>query len=436
VTAPGSRLSEPLALLGGPKAVTRDPGDVFAWPAVTEEDEQAVLEVLRAGRMSGWDVTRLFEEEFAAWQGRRFALAFCNGTAALQAAMWAVGVRRGDEVICPSMTYWASGLPALTLGAVPVWADIQPGTLCLDPASAAERISDRTKAIVVVHYAGYPAEMDAILALAEPRGIKVIEDVSHAHGGVYKGRKLGTIGHVAAMSLMSGKSLAIGEGGMLVTDDREIYERAVLWAHYQRHESLLTIPRFQAVAGLPHGAVKGRINQTCSAMGRVQLKYYDQRNAEILEAMNYFWDRVEGTPGVRPHRPAKDSGSAMGGWYHARGLYAAEELGGLPLSRFCEALTAEGFPTRPGANEPLHTHPLVNEVDIYGDGMPTVLANAARSSDGMPRDTRAAAGSLPVAESIRQFCFGVPWFKRYRPEIIDEYVLAIGKVAAHADELR
>ena len=208
-----ARVAEKPALLGGPKAVTKDPGDIFTWPIVTRTDEQAVLEVLRAGTMSGTDVTRQFEAEFAEWIGLPFALAHCNGTAALQAAMWAVGVGRGDEVICPSMTYWASGLPALTLGATLVWADIQRETLCLDPASAAERITGRTKAIVVVHYAGYPADVEAILELARPRGIKVIEDLSHAHGGIYKGRKLGTIGLVGAMSIMSGKALPAGEGG-------------------------------------------------------------------------------------------------------------------------------------------------------------------------------------------------------------------------------
>ena len=418
------RIDEPLALTGGPRAVTMDPGDIFTWPIVTEADERAVLEVLRAGAMSGTDVTRQFEAEFAAWQGRRLALAHCNGTAALQAAMYAVGVRRGDEVICPAMTYWASGLPALSLGAGVVWADIQRHTLCLDPADLARRITGRTKAIVVVHYAGHPAAMDEIMAVADAHGVAVIEDVSHAHGGLYRGRKLGNFGRVAAMSMMSGKSLPIGEGGMLVTDEREIYERAIAWGHYERHDEL-SLPELRAAAGLPWGAVKHRINQLASAMGRVQLRHYDRRNAEILKAMHYFWDQVEPTPGVRPHRPPRDSGSEMGGWYHPRGLYLAEELGGLPLERFCQALQAEGFPARPGANFPLHTHPLVNEVDIYGDGRPTALARSAPT-----------AAPLPVAEAIDRFCFSVPWFKHYRPEVIDEYALALKKVAAHADELR
>ena len=422
-----ARVTEKPALLGGPKAVTRDPGDMFDWPIVTEEDEQAVLEVLRRRAMSFVDVTQQFEKEFAEWIGAAHALGACNGTAALQTAMWAVGVREKDEVICPAMTYWASGLPALTLGAAPVWADIDPETLCLDAASAAERITDRTKAIVVVHYAGYPADMDPILDLAAKHDLKVIEDVSHAHGGIYKGRKLGTIGDVGAMSCMSGKAFAIGEAGMLVTNDRGVYERALLWGHYARHDEL-TDPELKELSGLPFGAVKHRMHQVSSAMGRVQLRHYAERNAEILKAMHYFWDALEGTPGVRAHRPAKDSGSEMGGWYAAEGLYRSEELGGLPCDRFVEALVAEGAPCVVGANPPLHLFEGIHVAEIYADGQPTFLANATR-------DVRAPAGSLPVTESIKQIAFRVPWFKHHRPEIIDEYVLAVKKVAAHAGDL-
>jgi dTDP-4-amino-4,6-dideoxygalactose transaminase len=427
-----TKVGEPLALRGGPKAVTADPGDLFTWPIVTDEDEQAVLEVLRAGAMSGIELTRQFEAEFAAWQGTQHALAHCNGTAALQAAMWACGLRRGDELICPSMTYWASGLPALTLGATIVWADIQRHSLCLDPADLGKRITDRTKVIVVVHYAGYPADVEAVLRIAEPRAIKVIEDVSHAHGAVCNGRKAGTIGHCAAMSMMSGKSFAIGEGGMLVTDDRQIHERAVAWGHYERTGRMtddLTLDELKRFGGLPWGGVKHRIHQLSSAMGRVQLRHYDERNEEILRAMNRFWDALEGTPGLIAHRPPPGGDSRMGGWYYARGLYDADALGGLPIERFVEALAAEGVPTDVGCNRPLHLHPMVTEADIYGDGRPTILAHA-------DRDVRAPAGSLPVSEATPSFVFGVPWFKQYRPAAIDEHVTAVKKVVAHADELR
>ena len=120
-----------------------------------------------------------------------------------------------------------SALQVFSLGATVVFGEMDPSTLTLDPADVESRITDRTKAIIVVHYSAYPTDMDPIMEIAERRGIKVIEDVSHAQGGLYKGRLLGTIGHVGAMSIMSGKSLPCGEGGFLVTEDREIYERSV-----------------------------------------------------------------------------------------------------------------------------------------------------------------------------------------------------------------
>jgi perosamine synthetase len=196
-------MGEKLAIFGGSKAVVSDPGDIFKWPIITKEDEDAVLEVLRRGAMSGTDVSRKFEEEFAVWQGTKYALGFNNGTSAIQAAMFACKVGVGDEIICPSVTYWASAAQVFSLGGTVVFADIDRDTLCINPKDIEHRISDRTKAIVVVHYLGHPADMDPIMEIANRHHIKVIEDVSHAQGGLYKGRKLGTIGHVGAMSLMS-----------------------------------------------------------------------------------------------------------------------------------------------------------------------------------------------------------------------------------------
>ena len=190
------------------------------------------------------------------------------------------------------------------------------------------------------------------MAIAEKHGLKVIEDVSHAQGGLYKGRRLGTIGHVGAMSLMTGKSLACGEGGVFLTDDLEIFERAIAFGHYARTTSTtwtgdqqgLTLPELIPFKGLPLGGYKNRMNQLSAAMGRVQLRHYKDRIAEIQAAMNRFWDLLEELKGVKPHRPDKDSGSTMGGWYNARGLYVPDELNGLPVARFCEAVTAEGVP--------------------------------------------------------------------------------------------
>ena len=416
-----------LALLGGPKTVTRESPDTFRWPIITAEDEAAVLEVLRSGNMSSIDVTQAYEKEFGAYFGMPHCLAHCNGTAALVSAMYACGVAVGDEIICPSLTYWASALPCFSLGASVVFADCDPDTLNIDPGDIEHRITDRTKAIVVVHYCGYPCDMDAIMAIARRRGVMVIEDVSHAQGSLYKGTLAGTFGDVAAMSLMSQKSLVVGEGGMLMTRDKRLWERAVAFGHYERHDQL-TEPDLVPFKGYPFGGVKHRINQLASALGRVQIKYYQARIDEIQRAMNFFWDLLEGCPGVKAHRPPKGSGSTMGGWYAAKGLYRAEELGGLEIRRFCEAVSAEGCPISPGANSPMHLHPVLNDFDIYGHGKPTRNAHSGR-------DLRQPPGSLPVSERIAETCYSIPHFKRLHKDVIEAHAAAFRKVAENSGRL-
>jgi len=430
-------IASKLALLGGPRAIdNNNDGDIFTWPIITREVEDAVLEVLRRGAMSGSDVSKQFEEEWAAYMGLQYALTFPNGTEALRSAMWACDVGAGDEVICPSMTYWASCTSALTLGAAVNFADIEPHSLCLDPQDIEHRIGPKTRAIIVVHYAGYPADMDAIMAIARKHKVRVIEDVSHAHGSLYKGKMVGTFGDVAAMSMMSGKGFAIGEGGMMATNERHLMERSVAYGFYERTgvasrfnaaESYITEPELRTYAGVPLGGYKHRLNQTCAAMGREQLKVYPQQMHAIQDAMNRFWDLLDGTPGLQAHRPGSDS--TMGGWYAARGLYDADALGGLSCEKFCEAVRAEGSACAyPGANGALHLHPMFHTADIFNMGKPTMISFGQR-------DVRQGPGTLPVSEKIGQIAFGVPCFKHDRPEIIKAYAEAYRKVAERADEL-
>lgn len=416
-----------LALFGGEPAVTCDHQSLLGWPILTEEDESAVLDVMRHGNMSGTDVTQIFEKEFAAWQGTEFALGCNNGTAAIHSAMFACGVGIGDEIICPSVTYWASALQCFSLGATVIFADVDRSTLCLDPDDIEHRITPRTKAIIVVHYAGYPADMDAILEVARRHNVKVIEDVSHAQGGLYKGRKVGTIGDVGAMSLMSGKSFAIGEAGILVTDNREIYERAAAFGHYERSGSIAQTDELKPFLGLPLGGYKYRMHQLSAAIGRVQLKYYDERCTEIDRAMNLLWDLLEDVPGLR-RRQIDIEGSTMAGWYHPLAHYVPEELGGLSVGRFTAAVRAENSISLPGCNFPLHLHPMINDCDVYGHGAPTRIANN-------PEDVRQPEGSLPISEHINSRICTVPWIKHYRPAAIEQHAAAFRKVALNFAQL-
>ena len=420
-----------LAYFGGTPAISLDKDTekhLFGWPIMTEEDEAAALDVIRNNSFSGTDITEQFQEEFAAWQGRCYALAFCNGTASLLSSMFAIGLGMGDEIICPTKTYWGTASVAANLGVSVVFCNIDDN-LSMDPDDIERCITPRTKAIMVVHYFGYPADMDRIMAIAKKHGLKVIEDVSHAQGGLYKGKKLGTFGDVAAMSMMSFKSFAAGEMGMMVTDDRRYYERAIAFAHYERNNPnyIKECTELSPYAMIALGGLKGRTNQVCAALGRVQLKYYDERCAEIRKAMNYFWDQLEQIPGLHAIRVDESTGSNMAGWYCPHGIYRSEELGGLSVKRFCAAVRAEGVDCCwEGGNYCLHTHAFFKDFDLFNAGKPTRIAFNDR--DVRVDDER-------CRPSEEKLCFQIPWFKHFDKEWIDRYVAVFRKVADHYEEL-
>jgi perosamine synthetase len=247
-----------------------------------------------------------------------------------------------------------------------------------------------------------------------------------------------SVGLVAGMSMMSGKSFPVGEGGMLVTEDDTVYQRAVAYGHYERTgapsrfnppDNQISDPDLLPYRGIPLGAFKHRMNQTCSAMGMSQLNRYPETINEIQKALNYFWDALSDVPGVRAHRPQTDSGSTMGGWYYPQGIYVQDEVFDTPLEVFCEAIRHEGFRgCYPGGNSPLHLHPFFHTADIFGMGKPTVVSFGQR-------DVRQGMGTLPVSERISQFVFTVPWFKHFDRSTIDRYVDVFRKVCFGAEQL-
>ena len=421
---------EKLAILGGTPVLdpAKVPESLTHWPIFTQEDEAALLDVFHNNMMSGNTITVEFEKEFAAWLGTNYAVAATNGTMALQAAMYAVDLQAGDEMICPTKTYWASCLAAQNLGASVVFANVCPDTMCLDPEDLERCLSPWTKAIMVVHYCAHPADMDPIMAFAKKHNLKVIEDVSHAQGGLYKGKRVGTFGDVAAMSLMSGKSFSAGELGILITDNKEYRDRALAYLHYERNnEENIDTEYLQEYYHMPLSGMKGRANQLCTAYARVQLKYYDERTAEIRKAMNYFWDQLEGVPGIHAHRVDPAGDSNMAGWYCPQLIYHAEELGGLDIKIFVKALEAEcGYCSGVGGNHPLHTHPIFQTHDLMGLGKPSRIAFAHR-------DVRELDKALKPTEQIQ--CASIPWFIKFQPEWLDLYAAAYRKVAENYEQL-
>ncbi len=195
-----------------------------------------------------------------------------------------------------------------------------------------------------------------------------------------------------------------------------------MFGHYIRHDEI-TLKELIPFAGLPSGGYKHRIHQLSSAFGLVQLELYPKQMAEIDKAMNYFCDLLDDSAGIKPIRPPKGTNTTKGGWYYPHFRYAAQELDGLSLSRFSEAIRAEGSVCNPGCNKPLHLHPLFTTMDVYGHGRPTRIAGLAESAN-----IDKYIEKLSVAESINLCVFEVPWFKRYLPEIIEEHANAYKKV--------
>jgi perosamine synthetase len=216
---------QPLAISGGKPRVGAN--QHVRWPVLSSEDKTAVLGVLERGVLSGpfAPEVRALEQEFAAYVGAKHCLTTNSGTAALHIALAAAGVGPGDEVVVPAFTFVATALSVLHQNAIPVFVDIEPQTWGMDPKLLEAAITPRTKAIMPVHIHGTPCDFDAIRTVAAHHGIPVIEDACQAAGSEYRGKKVGSLGHMAAFSLQSSKNLACGEGGLFVTSDPELLER-------------------------------------------------------------------------------------------------------------------------------------------------------------------------------------------------------------------
>lgn len=248
----------------------------LARPFYDERDLEAVKKVLDSRWVAQGPAVTEFEKRFSAYSGARFGVAVNSATSALQLALMAFGVKKGDEVILPDFTFPATGNVVLFLGAKVVLADVDPDTYCIDPEDAASKVTKRTKAIIPVHILGHPAPMDGINALARERKLKVLEDAACAHGTEYNGRKAGALGDLSAFSFHARKVLSTGEGGMILTnDEKEAELLAALRSHgmFQsawKREQKFTLPRFEVLG------YNMRMSDVSAALGLSQLARIDE----------------------------------------------------------------------------------------------------------------------------------------------------------------
>ena len=254
------------------------------------EEEEAVLRILRSKWLTMGKETELFEKEFAQYIGVKHATAVSNCTAALHLANLAVGVEQGDEIICPSLTFVATANSILYAGGIPVFADVKSlNDWTISPEDIERKITSRTKAILVVHYAGFACDMDAILEIGKKHGIKMIEDAAHAPGSFFKDTKLGSIGDISCFSFFSNKNLSTGEGGMICTNNDDLAEKIHL---YRSHGmTSLTLDRHKGHSFSYDVVQQGfnyRIDEIRSALGRVQLRKLDENNRKRLHAAEHY----------------------------------------------------------------------------------------------------------------------------------------------------
>lgn len=280
------------------------------WPSFTEEEADAVRQVLLSNKVNYWtgQETREFEKEFAVWAGTSHAVAMTNGTVALDVALIALGIGAGDEVIVTSRTFLASVSSIVNTGATPVFADVDPDTQNISSATIAAVLSPRTKAIIAVHLAGWPCEMDDIMALADKHGLYVIEDCAQAHGALYRGKPVGSIGHVSAWSFCQDKIMTTGgEGGMVTTNDEALWKK--MWSYKDHGKSWDAVYNRQHPPGFrwlhESFGTNWRMLEMQAVIGRIQLKRMPAWHRTRLEYANRIWNNARKLPALRvPEVPA------------------------------------------------------------------------------------------------------------------------------------
>ncbi len=349
-----------LAIENGPKTVEKK----FPWPIYDESDVEAVAEITRSGQWGNPNcdgLVKRFEEEFAASCGSKYALSCVNGSVALRLALIACGVRPGDEVIVPPYTFIATASIVLEANCVPVFADIDPDTYNLAPAEVERAITERTKAIIPVHFAGQACEMDEIMAIADKHGLRVIEDAAHAHGAAYRNRKLGSIGDAGCFSFQSSKNLTSGEGGMIVTDDEELYHKM---------NSLRNVGRVHGGQWYEHHFLgcNYRITQLQAALLSSQLKRLEEQTLTRHENGTYLNTLLKQIEGIEPL--ARDKGETIHSYHIYIFKYDKRYFNNLPKVKFAEMLAAEGVPCFMGYPKPLYKQPLFQEKNFMCYAIP------------------------------------------------------------------
>ncbi len=386
------------------------------WPMWNDAHRKALDEVLESGKWWYGERVRQFEERFAAFQDAKYGVSVSSGSMGLEAGLLGLGIEAGDEVIVPAYTFMATAGAIVRVNAIPVFADIQSDTLCIDPDDIERKITDKTRGIIPVHLAGYVCDMDRINAIAEAHDLFVLEDACHSWGSKWKGKGTGALGDCGVFSFQDSKNLSCSEGGIVLTDDEKLAEDIRSYTNCGRregkpwyyHENLGTNWRMTEFQG-------GLLLVQLDMLEAQTLKR--QENAEILDA------GLREIPGVITMKPEERMDRRA---YHLYTFRIDEEVVGISRDRFVEALTAEGVPVSPGYTLPLY------RFDFFRHGEPTNRGCAPF----LAADVDYADVTCPVCEHV---CATAVWLKHAMlltdASAMHSIVSAITKICENVEEL-
>jgi dTDP-4-amino-4,6-dideoxygalactose transaminase len=419
-------VAEELAISGGTRTIT---AQHRRWPEITGVDRRHINAVLDSNVLCGplaTEVTAL-QEEWSEYCGTRFCLAVNTGTAALHCAAAAVGVEPGDEVIVPAFSFVATAFGMAHQGAVPVFCDVAPDTFNIDSARIEERITDRTKAVVPVHMHGLPADMDEINAIAGRHGLAVIEDAAQAHGARYEGRRTGGLARVGCFSMNASKNLPAGEGGLLTTDDEEVYTIARHLAIFGEDVRRLGPGEFRSYRS--HGlGWNYRLSEITAALARAQLLRLDAVSATAKRNAKILGDGLAAVPGLVP--PVIPEGRTSS--YHKYRVRIDTRAIGFAGSaaelrdRLLLALRAEGVGAVLWHTDPLPSYPAFRRPLKPWSPQQGLVEPAPWDPGEYPIASALLDSSLVLGTETEPIFF-------QEPEVVHQYVAACSKVMRNLD---
>ena len=412
-----------LAIKGGDMVFKDNQEGKYIHPRITKEIEKAVIEQLY-DTISIYDNSNIFEKfekDFSEYHNKKYGLVTSSGTTALWSMYDAIGLQSGDEIICPAYTFFATNTPIFFTGAVPVLVDCDDfGNINVNDIE--NKITPRTKAIVVTHMWGYPCKMDKLRNIADKYHLYLLEDCSHAHGGSYKGKKLGEWGDVAAFSLQGNKIITGGEGGIIITNDKDVYDRAILLGHYNKRCKQEINPNSAiykyAITGK---GMKLRAHPLAIRIAYEQFKHLDDINAQKQKFAKLIIEQLKDINGIEIMKPAE---GAVNSWYALIIKYHPEFMNFVSKERFVEALKAEGAieVDIPNSTCPVNHLPLFQYPDLLFEN----YRNKVRYNDN----------DFVKATDFYNSIIKIPvWENKEDEEIVFKYIRAIKKVCNNIDEL-